>query len=245
MDGIFGPRVEHDFANLRMDGRNFLIDEFDQEGVQEIELDFTEGKNAAMWPGCFEQYLQALPSEALCAHIREVTRKNDNLEAKVADPNGPNLEAGDSAQGISKKSWRAPDQSSVMSDQRQTTGSFKTHESIQKVSSISPTSPQRGRDFLPFSGSMNRSCLGGILGILHDLPTQSGFPGFQRVSFMRYCKQHAPNLEDVVTLSDEDLDCHEGVVLPGGHIIIGRWWYHWYPEQPVESGPFIMWEVEE
>lgn len=53
-----------------------------------------------------------------------------------------------------------------------------------------------------------------------------------------------------MNFEDADIDgaywAYEGVVLPGGKIILGRWWS---PMQDLEEinciGPFIFWEVDE
>ena len=37
---------------------------------------------------------------------------------------------------------------------------------------------------------------------------------------------------------------YEGVVLPGGQVMVGRWWRPFDPEDaPSYSGPFIFWQV--
>ena len=45
-----------------------------------------------------------------------------------------------------------------------------------------------------------------------------------------------------------DLDslwAYEGVVLPGGMIMVGRWWHPWVEDNEDEySGPFILWNVD-
>lgn len=57
------------------------------------------------------------------------------------------------------------------------------------------------------------------IGWLNPLPEQCGIPGWQRITFM---KHFAEDLEDV---DSDNLWAYEGVVLPGGRIIIGRWWF--------------------
>lgn len=52
-------------------------------------------------------------------------------------------------------------------------------------------------------------------------------------------------LTDHQSFDENALWAYEGVVLPGGQIIVGRWWS---PEHvPVEnmySGPFILWNTD-
>jgi hypothetical protein len=58
-----------------------------------------------------------------------------------------------------------------------------------------------------------------MTGWLNPLPEQSGIPGWQRITLMKH-------FQEVLDLSDpENHWAYEGVVLPGGRIILGRWWY--------------------
>lgn len=57
------------------------------------------------------------------------------------------------------------------------------------------------------------------IGWLNALPDQRGIPGWQRITFM---KHFAEDLEEV---DSDNLWAYEGVVLPGGRIIVGRWWF--------------------
>lgn len=76
------------------------------------------------------------------------------------------------------------------------------------------------------------------------MPPQQGIPGFQRIAFLRF-----------QTTTDGDFDHnqiwgYEGCVMPGGRIIIGRWWHiatHPVDIDPIQrySGPFIFWNVDE
>ena len=56
--------------------------------------------------------------------------------------------------------------------------------------------------------------------------------------------------DDVEFDDDVDIDgscwCYEGVVLPGGMIMVGRWWSPVDASEDMECvGPFIFWHVEE
>lgn len=57
------------------------------------------------------------------------------------------------------------------------------------------------------------------LGWLNILPPQGGIPGWQRITFMKHFTQ------DYNNLNEDNLWAYEGVVLPGGRIILGRWWF--------------------
>lgn len=75
-------------------------------------------------------------------------------------------------------------------------------------------------------------------GHLQALPPQHGIPGWQRITLMKY-----------------DLDAHgfydpascwayEGIVLPGGQMILGRWWSPLHSDgEGAICGPFIFWNV--
>ncbi|TKA76036.1 hypothetical protein B0A55_05109 [Friedmanniomyces simplex] len=77
-------------------------------------------------------------------------------------------------------------------------------------------------------------------GWLNALPAQQGVPGWQRMTMMKY-------YEDLQTggVDHDSLWAYEGVVLPGGQIMLGRWWS---PGDGVGSeqysGPFILWCVD-
>ncbi|KAF1989443.1 hypothetical protein K402DRAFT_452164 [Aulographum hederae CBS 113979] len=76
-------------------------------------------------------------------------------------------------------------------------------------------------------------------GWLNALPSQQGIPGWQRMTMMKYFI-----MEDG-TFDNEALWAYEGVVLPGGKIIVGRWWAPSEVDMaPLYSGPFILWNVD-
>ncbi|KAF2842548.1 hypothetical protein M501DRAFT_927009 [Patellaria atrata CBS 101060] len=78
-------------------------------------------------------------------------------------------------------------------------------------------------------------------GWLNPLPNQYGIAGWQRMTMMKF-------FYDENGQPDENaLWAYEGVVLPGGQIMLGRWWS---PEEgainttEMYSGPFILWNVD-
>ncbi|KAF1972947.1 hypothetical protein BU23DRAFT_466658 [Bimuria novae-zelandiae CBS 107.79] len=73
-------------------------------------------------------------------------------------------------------------------------------------------------------------------GWLNALPDQCGIPGWQRITFM---KHFADDLDQV---QSDNLWAYEGVVLPGGRIILGRWCVIDFDND--YGGPFILWAVE-
>ena len=71
------------------------------------------------------------------------------------------------------------------------------------------------------------------LGWLNILPPQGGIPGWQRITFMKHFTQ------DYNNLNEDNLWAYEGVVLPGGRIILGRWWFASEQGHRNVSGPMV------
>ena len=103
-------------------------------------------------------------------------------------------------------------------------------------------------------------------GIIHPIVEQHGFPGWQRITLMKhftipgststsqpagYSSATGNNINTPPAWTndnfviDEDCWAYEGAVLPGGKIILGRWWHPQNDREMVEVGPFIFWEVEQ
>ncbi|KAH8592515.1 hypothetical protein B0O99DRAFT_517653 [Bisporella sp. PMI_857] len=129
------------------------------------------------------------------------------------------------------------------------------------VSDLGPPTPKPNRALRSFGGNKAvhrtyplRSFFGTardlrkpshLYGRIHALPPQQKIPGFQRISFLKFCYA-AEGLYD-----PDQVWGYEGCVLPGGRIIIGRWFdatFH-FAHSDVEplkwfSGPFIYWNVD-
>ncbi|KAI9814490.1 MAG: hypothetical protein M1832_005896 [Thelocarpon impressellum] len=80
-------------------------------------------------------------------------------------------------------------------------------------------------------------------GRLYALPPHEDIPGWRRLVMVKYFPPDPAG--DGVGLDPNCLWAYEGAVLPGGKIVVGRWWY---PEQsPAHDGrycgPFLFWEV--
>ncbi|KAK5123180.1 hypothetical protein LTR85_003378 [Meristemomyces frigidus] len=77
-------------------------------------------------------------------------------------------------------------------------------------------------------------------GWLNALPPQQGIPGWQRMTMMKYFED-----PDTHEIDREALWAYEGVVLPGGQIMLGRWWSPGDGTgSEMYSGPFILWCVD-
>ncbi|KAK8250648.1 hypothetical protein HDK77DRAFT_506945 [Phyllosticta capitalensis] len=79
-------------------------------------------------------------------------------------------------------------------------------------------------------------------GWINQLPAQRGIPGWQRISMIKYFRDDSND----GGFDANALWAYEGIVLPGGQIILGRWWS---PDDDIRdhekyTGPFIFWNVD-
>ncbi|KAH0397274.1 hypothetical protein KCU89_g8447, partial [Aureobasidium melanogenum] len=74
-------------------------------------------------------------------------------------------------------------------------------------------------------------------GYFNPLPPQHGIPGWHRMTMMKYWKDEHGHMDY------NSLWAYEGVVLPGGMVMLGRWW-HPSDDGDEYSGPFIFWNVD-
>lgn len=77
---------------------------------------------------------------------------------------------------------------------------------------------------------------------MQELPPQQGIPGWQRFTMMKY------RIDENGFFDEEHLWAYEGCVLPGGQMILGRWWCA--QADPADdryaySGPFIFWNISD
>lgn len=85
----------------------------------------------------------------------------------------------------------------------------------------------------------------------HNQKLTTSVPGWHRITFMKYSTAYPdPSLHPI-----EDCWAYEGVVLPGGKVMFGRWWQPEDEEESVSatpeerwnqrlcSGPFVFWAV--
>ena len=81
-------------------------------------------------------------------------------------------------------------------------------------------------------------------GWLNPIPPQQSIPGWQRMTMMKYFED-----QNTGAIDTDALWAYEGVVLPGGQIILGRWWAvdtHGIGRRAEDtySGPFLLWCVD-
>ncbi|KAL3420860.1 hypothetical protein PVAG01_07305 [Phlyctema vagabunda] len=95
--------------------------------------------------------------------------------------------------------------------------------------------------FKNFFGSGVDGKMSRFFGCLHSVPAQQGIHGFQRVTMMKFFP------DDNGDYDENQVWAYEGCVLPGGRIILGRWWAvrdEIFGERIPLTGPFIFWNVE-
>ncbi|KAI9722263.1 MAG: hypothetical protein M1812_001735 [Candelaria pacifica] len=170
--GVYAYLTDTDLERIRRikPGRKIIIDVVEDQGIQDVEFDFSAHVNNIPWPEAFEVHLHSTDKKPFMdAHQSSVTAKPLRFEASGLD--GPD-------------------------------------------------------------------CYGS--GYIQDLPPFQGIPGWQRFTMMKY------SLDEDGFWLENSLWAYEGCVLPGGQIILGRWWApHADPAQDGDaySGPFIFWCV--
>ncbi|KAJ5047341.1 uncharacterized protein L3040_003168 [Drepanopeziza brunnea f. sp. 'multigermtubi'] len=104
--------------------------------------------------------------------------------------------------------------------------------------------PQNLPGVRQFWGSCRGAKNGHFFGRVHALTVQQGFHGFQRITLIKYYTQVNHNGEHVY--DPNQVWAYEGVVLPGGRIIVGRWWSaRGNPDSnDTMCGPFMWWNVD-
>lgn len=216
----------HDVQIMRSLAANdhVIIDSIDHhdEGFQTLELDFSP-ESCIPWPAAFNEQLNSFPSPQL---LKQLSKHSVNTNPRTAAgyPSPPSTPT-------------------------------------TKARADAPKNPRSGLDYVQFSGIGMDADPYFCSGILHALPPQRGIPGFQRITMMKIfppdvsasdlsaTSSNSSNGNATSTVSaavDDSCWAYEGVVLPGGMTIIGRWWSP--TDETVDrlgTGPFIFWNVED
>lgn len=203
-----------------------------EDGFKTLDLDFTV-TNCEPWPGLFEEHLHGVPSASLLISLDE-TLAFEKRQAPTA----------------------------LLISPPYTPGSLITPVSLLSAPSITPLSypslpansqpfkpaireAKAASDYLQFSGTgVDREPFH-CAGILHAIPPQEDIPGWQRITMMqRDSDATAPGVGMAIDSLTNDCWAYEGVVLPGGMMMLGRWWspLEEGPER-LSTGPFIFWNV--
>ena len=231
-----------------------------EDGFQTLSLDFSHSASTAPWPCVFESHLHGLPTPPLCRKLHSLSKpKRQHIQGSNRTHHPLVIEARHT--GLETP---PPSPNSIV---RQTlTVPHSIHPTADADLPPSPTSPppvlspKKGINYLQFGGSGNDAEHFQCSGIVHPLPPQHGIPGWQRVTIMKYFdpikRAGGPatpsTSDDGYDFDDDDVTvnngcwCYEGVVLPGGMIMLGRWWS---PMDDADErhcmGPFIFWNVKE
>jgi hypothetical protein len=85
---------------------------------------------------------------------------------------------------------------------------------------------------------------GHFFGRIHAMTPQQGIHGFQRLTMMKFYTKRDENGEEEYDPSQ--VWAFEGCVLPGGRIVVGRWWDSLSNPNvfTTQSGPFLWWNVD-
>lgn len=221
---------------LESDEDNLFIDNFNQaedtnSPFQSLHLDFSsKEEDIQRWPRFFERHLQSLshPAANMASHPESAPNK---WTTRAQLRTGPDK----SKQEPAAKHGVEP-----------VPGSFFCHGS--------------GVDEEKFHAA----------GWLNPLPPQEGIPGWMRFTMMKFYVDESDSdsaYGDATTRNpfsvdgsiggdlyrswhEDSLWAYEGVVLPGGEVIIGRWWSPTQADDSrdgaddVYSGPFLFWCVD-
>ena len=239
----------------RATARDMLeLESFGDIGSEDIEFHFGEDGTAIAWPKAFEEHLNALPSPSLCAHNRLMALPSRSISHRQGAKTGEHSQTPAGAAEMTSE----PDYlTSLFAPSPTQKITAMGSRSTSTATSSTRCLPSPVIDYSVFGGvidpSDSPSPFGdGVTGILHNLPKQSGIPGFQRISFMKYpldipfeeSGQSVVGSGDGHDFIDDATSCYQGVVLPGGHMILGRWWAPIDDEEQLCSGPFMLWAVD-
>lgn len=180
-----------------MSEHDMKLPSFDySEGLKTLELEFTPTE-CIPWPRVFEDHLHSIPQSSYLKNLLN----HHECRIERAEELNP---------------WE------IIDDER----SYFDRKAIG-----TPTAAivEEGRDFLPFIGTGVDDCPFRCSGIVHALPKVQRIPGWQRITFMKYftCADPAspadPFCPPFYNFHEDSPHCaYEGVVLPRGHIMLGR-----------------------
>lgn len=240
-------------------GQDIFTDRIDfEDGFQTLELDFTSSANVVPFPKIFDSHLNSFPSPDVCQEIHRLSKPKKKVQgpARVFHPRAPPVHSRDTGLPSPKHTPDNPPRQHVI---RLPIPIHATAAEDMPPTPTSPvfdhTKPRKGHNYLQFSGLGADALPFHCTGILHPLPPQHEIPGWQRITMMKYFDPISPNNSPAILPNNgfhlaEDVSindgcwAYEGVVLPGGMIMLGRWW------SPMDQtrerrcmGPFIFWNV--
>lgn len=245
-------------------GHCLFTDNIDfQDGFQTLNLDFSHSASTAPWPRAFDSHLDALPSNPLCRTLHSLSKHKKRRFQCANRIHHPLVDA------TLDTGLETPPSSPGYIVHQTLTMPHRILPTSAEDMPPTPTSPppvltpKKGVNYLQFAGSGNDAERFQCSGIVHPLPPQHGIPGWQRVTIMKFFDpissssaggmggSTTPLTNDDGFELDNDVNinngcwAYEGVVLPGGMIMLGRWWS---PMDDMEErhcmGPFVFWNVD-
>ena len=224
-EDMYTVRIKRSDYNIR-----YPLFDYGQD-FQTLELDFAPAE-CVPWPQVFEDHLHSIPQSSSLEH-------------------SPNQHEGEIERAEEMHHWEPVDEEGEIERAEE----MHRWETVDEVRSPfgAPTlaKAEQGRDFLPFIGTGVDGRPFRCSGIVHVMPKVQGIPGWQRITFMKYFTNESPASQTDPCYppfydihEDSPHWAYEGVVLPGGHMLLGRWWNPMEPPEEREcTGPFIFWNV--
>ncbi|MCJ1223689.1 hypothetical protein MMC12_000332 [Toensbergia leucococca] len=242
----------NDIQHIRSEepGSNIFTDSIDyNDGFQTLNIDFSS-LSSTPWPRAFEKHLHSLPLPELVGTLKYGVNFNhqnhrDHTQELISlnRQRSKYLPSPPSTPPFSP----APPSSLTPPSSLASPGSIPPSPSTYSFEKI--PKPRKGRDYLPFIGTGNDAEAFHCAGNVHALPPQHGIPGWQRITLMKHFQPlSAASSSDSSELVDMDIGngcwAYEGIVLPGGMMMLGRWWSPLDDsEERACTGPFIFWNV--
>ncbi|KAL8736208.1 MAG: hypothetical protein Q9166_000363 [cf. Caloplaca sp. 2 TL-2023] len=220
-------------------------------GNRLLDLTFASTSRRGQWPKAFEKEIDARPSSL--SYLKQSMTTPEKLQpiAQTADKSSrPKFTKVTPKSGIAAYEPSLP----LRQDIESAEGEDKSKHSGKTIPPKVKTKEVE-QTFFHGRGELDvNHAPANIAGIAHSLPPQEGIPGWQRFTMVAY---ETPATGDekngYLDANEEDL-CpyllYEGVVLPGGSVIIGRYSMgnaYDEPDNPdlaEHRGSFIYWRVQ-
>ena len=115
-------------------------------------------------------------------------------------------------------------------------------EGLRTSTRAKPSKQIKRPDIEEFWGSCRGSKNGHFFGRIHGMIPQQGIHGFQRITMMKF---YTTVINGSHVYDPTQVWAYEGCVLPGGRIMVGRWWDARGDPADIDclSGPFLWWNV--
>ncbi len=222
-------------------GQHVIIDSIDyaDDGFQTLDLEFSP-ERCAPWPAAFDEHLNSFPSPAL---LRKLSKYAIDTQPRVASsyPSPPPTP-------VSTANVDAPLKPKNHRDYFHFTGTGVDADPYSCSGIIHALPPQSG---IPGWQRITMMKVFGseIQSAPSSQPASTSLPDnpFDNNSNNNTGPSAAlTGANDVPVVVDESCWAYEGVVLPGGMIMVGRWWSP--ADDTVDrlgTGPFIFWNVED